>query len=67
MLVLFVESVQNPGSVKAVLQGSVSLIRKEIVAPSSKVDSAECAKIAESQAVLCRRMAALSFMMEGLL
>ena len=66
MLILFVKSVQNPGSVKAVLQSSVSLIREEIVAPSSKVGSAEYAKIAENQAVLRRRMAALSFMMEGL-
>ena len=63
---LFVKSVQNPGSVKAVLQGLVSLIREEIVAPSSKVGSAEYAQIAENEAVLCRRMAALPFMMEGL-
>ena len=30
MLMLFVKSVQNPGSVKAVLQGLVSLIREEV-------------------------------------
>lgn len=48
MLMLFVKSVQNPGIVKAVLQGLVSLIREEIVAPSSKVGSAEYAQIAEN-------------------
>ena len=48
MLILFVKSVPNAGSVKAMLPGSVSLIREEIVAPSSKVGSAEYAKTAEN-------------------